>query len=140
MQLGAAFAGGTNISDGETRFIRHRHERRFAITRVAFEADLFGVHRFVSLEIIQRAARAPGPRTQRAPIIDLARLSFVAEANDAAGQTRAVVSLNAGWESGWHNPSLWPELVVARLVQLVREYQVAAPADEIPEERQSRIP
>src|SRR6267142_4861472 len=95
MQLGAGFAGGTNKSDGETRFIRHRHERRFAITRVALKANLFSIDRFVSLEIIQCAARAPCPSSQRAPIIDLARLPSVAEANDATVQTRAVVGLNA---------------------------------------------
>src|ERR1700730_4157295 len=124
MKLRTSFAGGTNKSDSETRFIRHRHERRLSVTRVALKANLFSVDRFVSLEIIQRMARAPCPRSQRAPIIDLARLPFVAEANDATVQTRAVVGLNAignqagvtptsfqnlllpGWSS-WYGSTRW---------------------------------
>src|SRR5204862_7298688 len=86
MQLGAAFTGGTNVSHGETWFIRHRHERRLSITGVALKGNLFSIDHFVSLEIIQRTARAPCPCLQQPPTIDLAWSSFVTEANDHTGQ------------------------------------------------------
>ena len=67
----------------------------FAVTRNAFDADFLRVHGGIGFEIIQSARRAPGPRAQRAPVIRLARLAFVDEADDAFRQSRAVVGLNA---------------------------------------------
>src|SRR5262249_53539297 len=68
---------------------------------MAFQPDHLGVHGFVSLEIIQRTAGAPGPSPQRAPIIGFAWLPFVDQADDACRQARAVVGLNTvGYERG----------------------------------------
>jgi len=68
VNLGAAFAGGTDEGDGETLVIGHGHDRSLTIARVALQADLLGVHGFVGFKIIQDAAGAPGPGTQRTPI------------------------------------------------------------------------
>ena len=95
MQLGAALARGADIGDREALVVRHGDQGRLAIARVAFDADLPGVHGLVGFEIIERAAGAPGPGAQRAPIVGLARLAFVAQADDALRQARAVVGLNA---------------------------------------------
>ena len=112
MQLCAAFAGRTDEADGEAPVVGHRHERRFAVARQAFDADLFCVHCLVGFEIIERAARAPSPRTQRAPILRLARLSFVAEADDAFGQSSAIVSLNAGRDENRVTPAFGENLLL----------------------------
>ncbi len=69
---------------------------RLAVARMAFDADLFGIDGFVGLEVIERAARAPGPGAKGAPIVGLARLALVHEADDALRQAGAVVGLNAG--------------------------------------------
>ena len=50
----------------------------------------------VTLEIIERAAGAPGPRAESAPVVQLARLPFVHQADDALRQAGAVVGLHAG--------------------------------------------
>src|SRR5260370_26520934 len=52
------------------------------------------VHRGVGLEIIQGARGAPGPRPQRTPVIRLARLALVDQADDSLRETGAVISLN----------------------------------------------
>ena len=74
MDLNAALARGTDERDRETRVIRHRKGYGFSITGMALDADVFGINGFVALEIIERAACAPGPRTQCAPILHPARL------------------------------------------------------------------
>ena len=77
MQLGAAFAGRPDQHHREARIERHRHQRRLAVARNAFDADLLGVDGFLGFEIIEAARRAPCPRPQRAPVVRLARLSFI---------------------------------------------------------------
>ena len=58
-------------------------------------------HMRIAAQEIHRAAGAPGPGTQRAPIIHLARLALVHQADDALGQACAVVGLDAaGIEDG----------------------------------------
>ena len=46
--------------------------------------------------VVEAARRAPGPRAQRAPVVRLARLALVDQADDALRQARAVVGLDAG--------------------------------------------
>ena len=55
-----------------------------------------GVHGGIGLEVIEPARRAPGPGAQRAPVVRLARLALVDQADDAFGQAGAVVGLDAG--------------------------------------------
>ena len=112
MQLGAAFAGGADIGDGEARIVGHGDERCLAVAGVAFDADLFGVHGLVGFEIIERAAGAPGPGAQRAPIVGLARLAFVDQADDALRQTGAVVGLNAGGDEVGVAPAFGENLLL----------------------------
>ncbi len=95
MQFGAAFTGGADVGRPHPRVVGHRDNRRFAVPRVALDGDVLGVYRLVGLEIIDGAARAPGPGAQGAPIVELARLAFVAQADDAEGQPGAVIRLNA---------------------------------------------
>ena len=113
MDLGAAFARGADVGDRKTRVVRHRDEGCLAVARVAFDADLFGVHGLVGLEIIERAAGAPGPGAQRAPIVRLARLALVDQTDDALRQTRAVVGLDAAGGQ-WRSPSPSRAPAVAR--------------------------
>src|ERR1043166_324836 len=94
MQLRAAFAGGTDQRDGEARFESERGQRGFAVTRHALDANFLRVHGGIGFEIIQSARCAPGPRAQRAPVIRLAWLAFVDEADDSFRESRAVVGLN----------------------------------------------
>ena len=63
--------------------VGHGDERGLAVAGVAFDADLFGVDGFVGFEIIEGAAGSPGPGAECAPVVGLARLALVAEADDA---------------------------------------------------------
>ncbi len=49
----------------------------------------------VGLEVIERARCAPAPGAQRAPVVGLARLALVGEADDALGEAGAIVGLHA---------------------------------------------
>src|SRR2546430_795212 len=51
--------------------------RSLSVARVTLDADSLGIHGFVRFEIVQGAARAPGPGAQCAPVVRLARLTFV---------------------------------------------------------------
>ena len=65
-----------------------RHQRRLAAARMAHDADLLAVDVGIRLEIIQHPAIGPGPGAQHAPIIQLARLALVDQADDAFGRGR----------------------------------------------------
>ena len=67
MQLRAAFAGGADQHDGEARVERHGDQRRLAVARDAFDADVLGVDGLIGLEIIEPARRAPRPGAQARP-------------------------------------------------------------------------
>src|SRR6266568_8280384 len=114
MKLGATFAGRADEADGEAPVVSHRHKRGFAVTRQAFDADLFSVHCLVGFEIVERTARAPRPRAQRAPVIRLARLAFVAKTDDAARQARAVVGLNTRRNENCVTPAFGEHLLLPR--------------------------
>src|SRR5215213_7816032 len=49
-------------------------------------ADPLGVHGPVRLQVVQPAGRPPRPGPQRAPVVRLARLALVDQADDAPGQ------------------------------------------------------
>src|SRR5207248_2909194 len=70
------------------------------------------VHGFVGLEIIEGAAGAPGPGTQRSPIIQLARLALVHQTDDAARQAGAIVCLNAGGSDDGIAPAFGQNLLL----------------------------
>src|SRR5438874_1129038 len=95
MKFRAAFAGGSDQRDREPRFEGHRDERGFAVTRDAFNADVFRVDRGIGFEIVERAGGAPGPGAERAPVVRLAGLAFVYESDDSFGKSGAVVRLDA---------------------------------------------
>jgi hypothetical protein len=96
MELGAAFAGRADEDDREALVEGHRDERRLPVARHAVDADALGVDRRVGLEEVERAARAPAPGAQRAPVVRLAPLPLVDEADDPLGEAGAVVGLDAG--------------------------------------------
>ena len=72
MQLGAALAGGADQHHREALVERHRHERRLAVARHAFDADLLRVDGLVGFEVVEAARGAPRPGAQRAPVVGLA--------------------------------------------------------------------
>ena len=116
MQLGAAFAGRSDQHDREARVERHRDERGLAVARDAFDADLLRVDRLVGLEIVETARRAPGPGAQRAPVVRLARLALVDQADDALRQARAVVGLDAAGVERRVAPAVGDQLLGRRRI------------------------
>jgi hypothetical protein len=72
---------------------------------VAFDADLPGVDGFVGFEVVERAACSPGPGAEGSPVVEFARLAFVAEADDAFGKAGSVVGLNAAGEDNGVAPA-----------------------------------
>ena len=76
--------------------VGHRHQRGFPVARVPLDADLLRIDCRISLKIIERAARAPGPCAQSAPVVRLARLALVGQSDDPFRQAGAVVRLHAG--------------------------------------------
>src|SRR3954471_13390195 len=95
MKISASFAGRANKADCEALVVRHGHKRRFAVTRQAFNPNLFCIHFLGGFKIIESSAGAPGPRAQSAPIIGCAGLAMVTEADDSFSQAGAVISLNS---------------------------------------------
>ena len=104
-QRGSAFAGRADQHHGEALIEGHGDERGLAVARDAFDADMLRVDGGIGLEIIEAAARAPGPGAQRAPVFRLARLAFVDQADDAAREAGAVVGLHAGGIEAARSPS-----------------------------------
>src|SRR5207302_1888726 len=111
-QLDAAFAGGADEADGEALVVRHGDNRRLTVARQPLDADALGVDDLVGLEIIQGAAGAPGPSSQRAPIVGLPRLALVAQADDAARQAGTVVGLTAVGDNDRVAPALGKDLLL----------------------------
>ena len=63
--------------------VGHGHKYGFSEARVAFQPDMFRVDGRIGFEIVHGAARTPRPRTQRAPILEAARLAMIHESDDA---------------------------------------------------------
>ena len=114
VQLRPALARGADEADGEALVIGHRDERRLAVARESLDADLLGVDGLVGLEVVEGAARAPGPGAQRAPVLRLAGLPLVAQADDPLGQPRAVVGLDAVRDDDRVAPPLGEHLLLPR--------------------------
>ena len=84
MQLGAAFAGRADQHHGEALIEGHGDQRGLAVARDAFDADVLRVDGWIGFEIVEPARGAPRPGAQRAPVVGLARLALVDQADDAA--------------------------------------------------------
>ena len=111
VELGAARAGGADEHHGETRFEGHRDKGGFAEAGDAFDADDFRIYGGIGLEVIKSARGAPGPGAKRTPIIGFAGLTFVAQADDAFGETGAVIGLNAVRSNRGVTPTSGEELL-----------------------------
>src|SRR5205085_8293794 len=85
VELGAAFAGGADEDDGEAWVVGHGDEGGLPVAGDAFDADAFGVDGLIGFEVVEAAGRAPGPGAEGTPVVGLAGLTFVAQADDAFG-------------------------------------------------------
>jgi hypothetical protein len=94
-QRRAALAGGADKDDCKARLERHRDQGRLAKARYALDAHACGVDRRVGFEEVEGARSTPGPRAQGAPVVGLAWLASVHQADDAARQPGAIVGLHA---------------------------------------------
>ena len=106
MQLHAAGAGRPDESDGEALVVGHRDDGGLAVSRQALEPDVLCVDRLVGFEVVERAAGAPGPGLERAPVVELSWLPLVDQADDPARQPGAVVGLHAGRDKHRVAPTL----------------------------------
>src|ERR1035441_9969452 len=110
MQLCATLTGRPHQDHRETGLKRHRDEGGLAVARYSLDADLLRVHGGVGFKVVQAARRAPGPGTQRSPVIGLAGLASVNETDDAFSQPSAVVRLDAARIDGRVAPSRLDQL------------------------------
>ena len=88
----------------------HRHQRGFAKARDALDADVLGVDGGVGFEVIESASGAPGPGTERAPVLGLARAAVIDEPDDAAAKTGSVIGLHTGGVEEDKAPAVGDEL------------------------------
>src|SRR6478609_1766741 len=116
MQLRAAFAGRADEDDRESLVVGHRDERRFAEARDAFDSDLLRVYGLVGLEVVEAARSAPRPGAQRSPVIRMPKLPLVDEADDALGETGAVIGLDAAGVDRRVSPSVGDQLFRRRRI------------------------
>src|SRR5580700_7026579 len=79
---------------------------------MTFDADAFRVYRGLDFKIIESTAGSPGPGPEGPPIVELAGLSFINEANDALRETRAVIGLNAAGDQDRIAPSFRQHLLL----------------------------
>ena len=63
---------------------------------MAFNGDVVRVDILVGLEVVHEARCSPGPGAEGTPVVELAGLAVVGEADDALGQAGSVVSLERG--------------------------------------------
>src|SRR5690242_3129282 len=92
-----------------------------------FERDLLGINQRVLFEEIYQLARSPGPGAERAPVVDLARLTFVDETDDALPQLVVVAAV--GLDAARIEIAVAPAERDSRLLPgrgAVRERRVAA--------------
>ena len=68
------------------------------------------IHRGIGPEVIETARGSPSPGAQRAPIIRLAGLSLIDQSDDALGQPRSVIGLNAGGIDECVSPAIGDQL------------------------------
>jgi len=92
-ELGTALARRTDEAGKHARLVDQSSQRGFAIPRMPFEGDLLGINERVLLEEIYQLARTPSPGAERAPVVDLASLTFVDETDDALPQLVVVAAV-----------------------------------------------
>ena len=51
----------------KTSVERHRNERRFAVPRDAFDADVLRVHSWIALQVVEARAMRPMPKRATRP-------------------------------------------------------------------------
>ena len=127
VQLRAAGARRADVADRKPLVERHRDERRLAVPRVALDADASGIDSLVRLEVVERAAGAPRPCLENAPVVQLARLTPVDEPDDPLRQIGAVVGLNAGRARSAPSPSLSRAPAAATIPRAVQTRQSRRP-------------
>ena len=111
VRLGAPFAGRPHQHEREARLEGHGDEGGLAVARDSFDPHALGVDRGQRLEVVERAGCAPGPRPQRPPLLGRPAVALVGEADDALGQTGAVVGLDAGGAERHVTPASGDELL-----------------------------
>src|SRR2546423_7819573 len=83
------------------------------------------IHRDISFQVVKRAARAPRPCAQSAPVVGLARLTMVCQADDSARKPGAVVGLNGGGVEQRKAPAVGNKLPgVGRITVLVHLWKL----------------
>ena len=86
----------------------------FAEARVALDGDVVRVYGGVGLKVVHQARGSPGPGAESAPVVGLAELAAVAEADDPGGEAAAVVCLEAGGIEEREAPALGEGLLPGR--------------------------
>jgi hypothetical protein len=112
VEFGAACSGRADVGDGETRVVGHGDQRGFAVARVAGDSDLPGIYRFIRFKIVEAATGSPCPGAERAPIVELARLAFVDEADNSFLEAIAFVGLDARGDVDGVAPALGEDLLL----------------------------
>src|SRR5262245_3149160 len=77
-------------------------------------ADARGIDRRIGLEIVEHAARPPAPRRQHPPVVELPRLPFVDQADDAGLKSASAVALHAADVEVHVTPSARKDLLLPR--------------------------
>src|SRR5712671_1097197 len=96
-ELGTALTRRTDEPGQHPRLVDQSGQCGFAVPRMSFKCDLLRINERVLLEETDQLARTPGQGAERAPVVDLARLTFVDETDDALPQliVGAAVGLDA---------------------------------------------
>ena len=95
-EVGSAGAGGVDVGDGEAGVVGHGYQGGLAEAGVALDGDVVGVDGGVGGEVVQQARASPGPCAEYSPVVELAGLPVIGEADDALGKAGAVVGLDGG--------------------------------------------
>ena len=139
MELRPAFPGRSHQDHGEAGLKCHGHQRGFAVPGDPFNPHVPGVHRRVRFQVIQAPRGAPGPGAQRAPILRLARLPVIDQANDPLGQPRAVIGLDTAGINGRVSPPGGNQLLGGRWITRAGAWS-APPGTAAPGARESPHP
>ena len=130
MKGGSALAGRTDEAHIETLLECKGHKCGFAVSRDALDTDVLRIYVGIGLEIIEAACRAPGPCAQGTPIVRFAGLALVHEADDAAGESGAVVSLDTARVDHGVAPSGGEKLLVGRRILAGSELRLTGESRE----------